>query len=140
MPLSPKKYEFHWRTSSAKMTNFKKKLTRLAPLMLALSLSQGVVAHPGGGAGHHHHEAAPITQAQAEAQAVVAIAKKVKQGKLADKWLSVSSSKTSQKSFGHGLEWVVEFVDPQPADLSKKTLYVFIGKTGKVLGVNFTGQ
>ena len=108
-------------------------------LVLFLGMSSVAMAHPGGG-DHHHVQAAAISESSARSKAATVVKSKVDQGRLPEKWLKVKASKSYKKSFGHGDEWVVEFHDPKASDESKRALYVFLGLTGKVLGINFTGQ
>lgn len=109
-------------------------------LLLFLLLSSVAVAHPGAGHDHQHATPPAISQGEAQEKARTVVAKKVEMGKLGKTWLAVDPSKSYKKSFGHGPEWVVEFHDPKAADKSKDTVYVFLALTGKVLGINFTGQ
>lgn len=109
-------------------------------IALILGLTPLASAHPGSDHDHHHEQPAPITKAQAETRAQKLVAAKVEQGKLTKAWLTRSASKTYQKSFGHGPEWVVEFHDPKPEDEKKRVLYVYLTISGKTLGINFTGQ
>ena len=107
-------------------------------LLLLILLALPALAHPGHGDHEHHHE--PITQAQAHTKAKTVVKNKVAQGKLPEKWLEISAAKSYQKSFGRGNEWVVEFHDKEAEEEKKKVLYVFLSLTGKVLGINFTGN
>ena len=112
---------------------------RTLVLAFLLVLSPLALAHPGAG-DHHHEKPQKITQTEAKSKAKVAVQKKVRQGKLDKRWLAIPVERAYQKSFGHGLEWVVELKDSKAKDKKKQILYVFVGLTGKILGVNFTGQ
>ena len=112
----------------------------IVTLSLCLSLLGPGLAHPGAGPGHRHEKPVAISETKAEVRAVKFLQSKVEKGKLSESWLDKKPSKTYQKSFGYGPEWVVEFEDPKNVDVKKRTLYVFMSTTGKLLGVNFTGH
>ena len=101
--------------------------------------TQGM-AHPGAGSDHRHDQPTAISESKAEHCAMEFLEAKVKQGKLSDGWLQKKPAEAYQKSFGYGPEWVVEFHDPSAPESGKRTLYVFMSTSGKLLGVNFTGQ
>ena len=108
-------------------------------VLLCLSFCQPALAHPGAGE-HTHHQGAAITQPEALSKATAVVKKKVAQGRLSERWLGKPAADAYKKTFGHGPEWVVEFHDPEATKESKKTLYVFLGLSGKALGSNFTGN
>ncbi len=90
------------------------------------------------GAGGHSHEKINETKAILIAQNMKN--ELTKQGKLDKSWQSIELSKTENKTFGKSEEWMISFSNPQIADKSKQTLYVFVNLYGKVTGANHTGK
>lgn len=96
------------------------------------------------GAGHDHGAGGHSHDKINETKAII-VAKDMKneltkQGKLDKSWQSIDLSKTDKKRFGQSEEWVISFSNPQIADKSKQTLYVFVNLYGKVTGANHTGK
>lgn len=108
--------------------------------LLFITSAIPALSHPGAGHDHTHAQPAAISKSEAEVRAKKTVAAKVAQGKLTKKWLDKSAKKIYQKSFGHGPEWVVEFHDEAAAVVEQRILYVYVSISGKVLGINFTGQ
>lgn len=106
-----------------------------AGLMGVLFLvSSSLLAHGGG------HKHAPIKKEQAKAVATKAVEDTIKKGKLEKTWSASKANEPTQKSFGHGPEWVVSFDNLKIKDKSKQKVFVFLSLGGEVLGINFTGK
>jgi hypothetical protein len=93
-----------------------------------------------GGPGHDHSHGPKISAAKAKVVAAKKVEQLIKKGKLDATWKATKPNPPTQKSFGHGPEWVVSFDNPKAKDKKKAKLYIFVSLQGKVLGANFTGK
>lgn len=113
--------------------------TIIAVTLCTLTLTTSPVFSSPGGPGHEHSHGS-ISEQMAQEKAAKHVAELVAKGKIEQSWNGIKSTKTYQKTFKKGEEWVVEFVNSAASDKAKQTLYVFYTLDGHYLAANFTGQ
>lgn len=101
-------------------------------LLLALFSAQSM-----GGSGHSHE---PVSQKRAEEIASRIVVSMVNQGVIEKSWKDETVEKSERKAFAGRPEWVISFVNPDVADQSKQTLYVFLTLSGEYLAANYSGE
>ena len=107
-------------------------------LFLLLSIITPVVSVHAG-AGHSHGPGITITEQQAIQRATEIVSIIVEKGKIDKSWAEVDVTQAEKQKNKYGQEWVVTFNNPNEADKSRQTLYVFLSLDGQYLGANFTG-
>lgn len=93
------------------------------------------------GPGHDHsHSHAAITAQGVEQKAAKQVAALIAKGKVDKGWSAIKPTKSYQKTFEKGQEWVVEFTNSAAPDKTKQTLYLFYTLDGHYVAANFTGK
>jgi hypothetical protein len=105
----------------------------------ALLLPNSVAFAGEGGVGHSH-SSTPATKDQVLETAKKVKAKLIGDGKVGAAFKDIVPDTAEQKEFKGKKEWVVTFKDPNAADKSKETLFLFFSLTGNYLASNFTGK
>ncbi len=113
--------------------------TMIAVTLCTLSLVTTPAFSGADGPGHSHSHG-PVSAEVAQEKATKHIAGLVANGKLEPSWNNLKPTKTEQKAFEKGPEWVLEFMNSAVTDKAKQTLYVFYTLDGNYLGSNFTGK
>jgi len=109
-------------------------------LMIALLATGLLVSTPalaGPGEGHSH---GPINKEQAGKKAEKRLNGLVDKGKVDKSWQDKKSVSVEKKTYQGKQEWVVTFNNPELADKSKQTLYMFFKLDGHYLATNYTGK
>ena len=113
--------------------------TMIVVTLCTLSLVTSPAFSGADGPGHSHSHG-PVSAETAQEKATKHVTGLVAKGKLDASWNNIKPTKTEQKDFEKGPEWIVEFVNSTATDKSKQTLYVFYTLDGNYLGANFTGK
>ena len=97
------------------------------------------------GSGHDHghghsHSSAPVSEEQAQKNAIEIVAAFADEEKLEKSWMSVEASSIEKISVQGKPEWKVIFMNKDIADTDKQTLYVFLTLGGEYIAANFTGK
>jgi len=93
------------------------------------------------GPGHDHsHSHEAITAQAVEQKAAKQVSELIAKGKVDKSWSAIKPTKSHQKTFEKGKEWVVEFTNSAAADKTKQTLYLFYTLDGHYVAANFTGK
>jgi len=111
----------------------------IAVTLCTLSLATTPAFSGADGPGHSHSHG-PISAEAAQEKATQHVADLVTKGKLEASWNNIKPTKTEQKNFEKGPEWIVAFVNSAVTDKTKQTLYVFYTLDGNYLAANFTGK
>lgn len=93
------------------------------------------IAGPGEGHSHHH-----ITKAKVAYKAKTHLIKLAKKNKVDKTWAGKISTSVEKKTYDGKEEWLVTFNNPDLADKSKQTLYMFFSLDGHYLATNYTGK
>ena len=102
--------------------------------LLAISITPAIA---GSGHGHSH---GPISKEKAIVKAEKRLGTLAKQGKVDKSWQGKKAAKAEQKTYNGQKEWLVTFSNPELADKSKQTLYMFFKLDGHYLATNYTGK
>ena len=93
------------------------------------------------GPGHEHaHPQESISAEVVKQEATKQVTDLVSKGKVDKSWSAIKPTKTYQKTFEKGSEWVVEFTNSAAPDKTKQTLYLFYTLDGHYMAANFTGK
>lgn len=88
--------------------------------------------------GNHSH--APVGEEKASTMATQLVNNLVQQNVIVKSWSNVEIVEIEQKEFNGNMEWVSSFYNPEVADKSKQTLYIFMTLSGEYLAANYTGK
>ena len=113
---------------------------RIQSIILSLTFLLFPLSAISGSNHDHGHSHALITQEQVEKAGSDKILGLVGAGKLDSSWKSIPAEKSTKKSFGRNMEWVVSFKNEKVSDKEKQTLYMFYSLTGQYLAANYTGK
>lgn len=92
------------------------------------------------GAGHSHGPVTPVTEQQAIDKATNIVKILAKKGSVDTSWQEITAGSSSKKMTKGGQEWLITFNNPQIADQTKQTLYVFLNLGGEYIAANYTGK
>ncbi|MBL1275006.1 MAG: hypothetical protein COB30_002865 [Ectothiorhodospiraceae bacterium] len=113
---------------------------RIQTLFFSLILSFFSLAAIAGSDHDHGHSHEPVSQIQAEENAIKNVARLADKGKIDKSWKTSQAMKTEKKKFGKNMEWVVTFNNKTINDSAKQTLYIFLSLGGEYLAANYTGK
>ena len=107
-------------------------------LITAIFCSALLIASPAfAGSGHSH---GPITKETATLKAEKRLNRLAQKGKIDKSWAGKKAAHVEKKTYSSKKEWVVTFNNPDLADKSKQTLYMFFKLDGHYLATNYTGK
>ncbi|MGI0117037.1 DUF6488 family protein [Zooshikella sp. RANM57] len=107
--------------------------------LLCIAMLSAVLTSPAH-AHSNHGFGTPITETQASERADMVKAQLVSTKQVADSWQKIKDGSVSQKEVEGGKFWVVKYDDPNAANPTNKTLYVFLDELGNVITANYTGE
>ena len=110
--------------------------------ILALLMTFGVGASPvmahTDKPGQHSHD--PINKLEAEDAAKRIVTDMVRQKAVDPSWTTAQVVQAERNTRDRRQEWVITLSNPQAADPTKQTLYVFLSNTGGYIAANHTGR
>ena len=117
-----------------------KKFIKIAVVALSLSFS---VLH----AEHAHHEGCQhktltneINNEAVKQAAKEEVQRLATEKKISKSWKSAPILKIGRTHYGDSDDWIVVFNNPKIKKKSRKKLYIFVSKQGKIRGANYTGM
>ena len=117
-----------------------KQFIQIAVVALSLSFS---VLH----AEHAHHEGCQhktltneINNEAVKQAAKDEVQRLATEKKISKSWKSAPILKIGRTHYGDSDDWIVVFNNPKIKKKSRKKLYIFVSKQGKIRGANYTGM
>ena len=117
-----------------------KRFMKIAMIVLSLNFS---ALH----AEHSHHEGCQhktltneISNEAVKEAAKEEVQRLASEKKISKSWKSTPILKIGRTHYGDNDDWIVVFNNPKIKKKSRKKLYIFVSKQGKIRGANYTGM